>query len=171
MTEQKEKRIKLNVIDYIVLAIVLAAVVFLLVRGLGLGQSSKTEPDIATENACAAPADFSPDLRVQMVLEDVSSELAERIAASQYRRLYNSFTLLNAYITDITLQPREDGRTDVLFQVEAVTDFNQPDTVIGGNRNAMIGAYEIRVGNEYTLKTMDIQVKVIVTDMELLYEP
>lgn len=171
MTEQKKTRIKLNVIDFAVIAVVLAAVAFLIVRGVGVRQNSKNAPETAVENACTAPAGFAPDLRVQMVLEDISSDLGERIASSQYRRLYNSFTLLDAYITDVTVQPREDGRVDVWFVVEAATDFDQPDMMIGGNCNAMIGTHEVRIGNEYILKTMDIQVNAIVTDMEFVNVP
>lgn len=167
---QTKARLKLNIVDIAVLIVLAAAIVFLLVRVLGQN-SRKADAGSACDNACTVPADYSPNLRAQMLLEDVSPELAARISATEYRRIYNNFTLLDAYITDISVQQREDGRADILFEVAARVDTEKPDAMIDGNFNPIIGDREVRVGCEYILKTLDIQLNVIVTDLEILYEP
>lgn len=188
MSEQKKQRKKLNIIDLIIILLLLAAVVFLVSRGIRsyrAAQILEVEKNDQIQNACRMPEDFQPNLRVELVYKNVERTEAERITKAEYLRLYNSYVLLDAYITEMRLQPSvlrsvdRDGKevcaesaslVDIRFTVDAQVDLSNPDSVIDGNFNPLIGSQELRIGKQYILKTMEIEIAVLVTDMEILYE-
>lgn len=165
-----KQRKKLNYIDILVIVLLAALVILLVIRGISALKASKMPvPEQAKQDARTVPDDFQPNFRVTLVCRAVTEDEAARIAATEYRRLYNNYTLLPAYITDIRLAETEEG-TDIYFTVEAYTDPTGPMAMIGGNFNPIISDRELRVGKLYTLKTMDIEIDTTVTDMEILYE-
>lgn len=188
LEDQKKPRKRINIIDVIVIVLLLAAVGFLVFRGISLYQATQVlevENKDTKKNARAMPEDFTPNLRVTLVCKDVDRDLAERIEAAEFLRLYNTFSLLDAYISDIELKPSElvavnaQGKTvitrsktkvDITFTVDAQVDLVNPDSVIEGNFNPMIGSAEMRVGKNYVLKTMEIEVSTQITDVEILYD-
>lgn len=180
-----EKR--LNIIDIIVLLLLAAIVVFLVIRGIGLyraAQVLEVERAERNGNARLMPEDFQPNLRVVLVCRQVKNAEAERIGQAEFRRLYNNYSLLDAYISDIRIEPsmlhtvnaagkeletKSDAYSDIVFTIDAQVDLANPDSVIDGNFNPLIGNQELRIGKQYILKTMELEITTAVTDMEILY--
>ena len=187
LKERKTKGKRLNIVDILVLLLLAAIVVFLVIRGIGLyraAQVLEVESAERNENARLMPEDFKPNLRVVLVCRQVENSEAERIGQAEFRRLYNNYSLLNAYVSDIQIQPsvlhtvnaagkeletKSDVLSDIVFTVDAQVDLANPDSVIDGNFNPLIGNQELRIGKQYILKTMELEITATVTDMEILY--
>lgn len=187
LKERKTKGKRLNIIDIFVLLLLAAIVVFLVIRGIGLyraAQVLEVESAERNENARLMPENFKPNLRVVLVCRQVENAEAERIGQAEFRRLYNNYSLLNAYISDIRVQPsvlhtvnaagkeletQSDVLSDIVFTIDAQVDLANPDSVIDGNFNPLIGSQELRIGKQYILKTMELEITTTVTDMEILY--
>lgn len=174
----------MNIIDIIVIVLILAAIGFLIYRGVSLYKATQVlevENKNTNENARTMPENFMPNLRVTMVCKSVDEAMAERVASSEFLRLYNNYALLDAYISNIEIVPSEvendegkpfksSTRVDIIFTVDAKVDLVNPDSVIEGNFNPVIGNMELRIGKTYPLKTMEIEVNTVITDMEILYD-
>lgn len=186
MDEQKKTRKKLNIIDWIVILLLIAVVVFLVIRGVGLYRAAKVleEPKEQNENARLMPDDFEPNFRFTVLCKEVDNELASQITASEFRRLYSTYNLLDAYISEITqkpsvllsvnnfgkeLQTQSSTRSDLILTVDAQIDLANPDTVIDGNFNPLVSSQEVRLGKIYSIKTMAFELTGTVTGMEILY--
>ncbi len=188
LKDQNKPRKRINIIDVIVIVLLLAAVAFLVFRGISLYQATQVlevEHKDTNENARAMPENFTPNIRVTLVSRQVDRKLAERIETAEFLRIYNTFSLLDAYISNIELKPselvsvnaqgksvitRSKTKVDIYFTVDAQVDLANPDAVIEGNFNPMIGGTEMRVGKSYVLKTMEIEVSTQIIDVEILYD-
>lgn len=188
MKDREKPRRRLNIIDLIVIVLLLAATAFLIFRGISFYQATQVlevENKDTNENARAMPDGFTPNVRVTMVCRQVDLKLAERIETAEFLRIYSNFSLQDAYISEIRLKPSEvavvnaQGKTtitrskttvDIYFTVDAQVDLANPDAVIEGNFNPMIGSTEMRVGKSYVLKTMELEVTTQITDVEILYD-
>lgn len=188
LKDREKSRKRINIIDVIVIVLLLAAVAFLVFRGIDLYRATQVlevENKDTNENARAMPENFNPNIRVTLVSKEVDLKLAQRIKTAEFLRIYNTFSLLDAYISKIELKPSElaavnaQGKTtitksktkvDIYFTVDAQVDLSNPDAVIEGNFNPMIGGTEMRVGKSYVLKTMEIEIATQITDVEILYD-
>ena len=112
---------KLNVIDIIVILILIAALAFAAYKLLG--------PD--TEALDANGSLSSPNIRFQVLCEDIPAELADSIVSSlsseatvidgvvvPMNRMYNSNKLVDAQITAWDIQADGEGRADLYLTVE-----------------------------------------------------
>lgn len=174
-------------IDVIVILLLIAVIAFFVVRGVSVyraAQVLEVENKDQNRNARMMPEDFTPNLRVTLICRSVKSTDADRICRAQYLRLYHNFFLLDAYVSSIVQQPcilrtvsssgkellvESEDLVDLCFTVDAQVDLSNPDSVIDGNFNPLIGSQELRIGKQYTLKTMELELSTTVTDMEILY--
>lgn len=166
--EHSEKKRKLNVIDVIVIVILVAALAFgayklLGAAGGGAGESEGMKPDALTE----------PNIRFTVLCEDLDPALAENVVAAlaeepvvidgtevAMARIYNSNQLLDAQIVSCEAGEGEEGTTSLRLTVEA-------------NATVTSGTYallwqEIRIGKEYIVKTLNIEISGVIQSMEKL---
>ena len=154
---------KLNVIDIIVILILIAALAFAAYKLLG--------PD--TEALDANGSLSSPNIRFQVLCEDIPAELADSIVSSlsseatvidgvvaPTNRMYNSNKLVDAQITAWDIQADGEGRADLYLTVEAAA------TVTGGAYS--IVTQEVRLAKEYIVKTVDVEITGVIFSMEKL---
>lgn len=186
MDTQKKQR-KLNIIDLIVILLLLAATAFLIIRGIQLYRAARVleeDPKEERVNACLMPEDFTPNFRFTVVCKEVDAVLAQSICESEYRRLYSSFALLDAYVSDISPQPsvlttvnaagkelqtQSSTLTDLTFTIDAKIDLANPTSVIDGNFNPLVSSQEVRLGKLFSLKTMGFEQTGTVMQMETLH--
>ena len=154
---------KLNVIDIIVILILIAALAFAAYKLLG--------PD--TEALDANGSLSSPNIRFQVLCEDIPVELADSIVSSlsseatvidgvvvPMNRMYNSNKLVDAQITAWDIQVDGEGRADLYLTVEAAA------TATGGAYS--IVTQEVRLAKEYIVKTVDVEITGVIFSMEKL---
>ena len=176
--EQKnteKKRYRFNIIDLLVL-VVLIGLVVLLVVSIGNSYRNQKEKDLKeAEDALPVsgpPADFEWNLRYEVLSEEMDEALAKTVVEEGLRenRINNAYRMQNAYITDAVIEPAEEGKVAVRFQVLAYVNFGDYYTSVDGNFNPYVGSFDIRIGKPYTLKTMTIEVAGVITDLEVLRE-
>lgn len=165
---------KLNIVDVLILLVVIAAAVFLVVRMTG-GKGGET---IAVEEPSA-----QPNLRYTVLCEDVPLTQAENavaaVTAEDYElkldddsilevspnQIFNSNNFQDAQITSAEILPQEDSadgqRVTVRFVIEAASK-----NTVG---SFVVGTQEIRIGRDYTVKTVDIEMSGTVSTMEKLH--
>ena len=162
---------KFNIIDIIVVLLLIAVIVFAVVHFTGKNKEEDSET-LAPENEELQ----EPDLRFTVFCENVPADLAENMEASvngdpirvdgrdiDARRLNNNREMIPARITDIRMEAGEkEGCRNVRFTVEAAAKLYK-----GAYQ---IGTQEVRLGKEYLLKTLVIEVPGIVTEMEAIGE-
>lgn len=153
----------MNIIDILVLLILLAALAFAAYKLFGP----------KTDALDASDALSAPNIRFEVLCEDISEKMGENIVSSlsaepavidgltvQRNRMYNSNKLVNAQIVDWRLVPTENGRADLYLTVEAAA------TVSGGAYS--IVTQEVRIGKEYIVKTVDIEITGLIFRTEQL---
>ncbi len=161
--ERTEKKRRFNVIDVIVIVILVAALAFagykLLNRGSG---------EIGDADALSAP-----NIRFTVLCDDIDAALADNIfdlleaepmniggTTVESTRLYNSNKLVDAQIVGIERVEGAEGTKDLILTVEA-------------NATATPGAFsvvtqEIRVGKDYIVKTIAVEITGQILSLELL---
>ena len=165
---------KLNIVDVLILLVILAAVAFLAVHFMG-GSSSDA---VVTEEPIT-----KANLRYTVLCEDVPLTQAENavaaVTAEDYElkldddstmevnpaQIFNSSKFQNAEITSAEILPQDDStdgqRVTVRFVIEAAAK-NTTGSFI-------VGTQEIRIGRDYTVKTVDIEMLGTVSTMEKLH--
>lgn len=180
------KRLHFNIIDVLVLLLLVAVVVILVTKiGAVTGQQSANTNSPSAAPVSGPSADFVPEFRFEAVATRLDNDLAAQLAADAKaaNRLYNNYRLCNAYITEVTVTPsrmtvqNSDGtpvavddplHSDVCFRVEASTVGEDQYASVDGNFNTFLGSYEIRVGKQYPLKTMTVELNTVIVSMEVL---
>ena len=146
---------RFNWIDITIVVILIAAVAFLGMKMLG----GKTET-LGAENQLS-----EPNLRIEVLCEDVTLEVAENVIASlqgapremsgmmvEKTRLFNSSNLVDGAITAWVIEPTErENVVNLRLTIEA--------NAVLSKGSYSIGTQEIRIGRGYTAKTMDIELE------------
>ncbi len=137
-------------------------IVLILVAAIGLVAYKMMGGDPQTLGSETAMTE--PNLRIEVVCEEVTTETAKNIIASlnseprvvagnsvEKSRLFNSNNLLDARIIDCQIEPSEEEWVYLRFTIEA--------NAILSSGSYSIGTQEIRIGRGYTVKTMDIEIE------------
>ena len=162
---------KLNIVDVLILLVVIAAVAFLAVRMVG-GSGGET---IAADEPSA-----QANLRYTVLCEDMPLMQAENavtaVTAEDYElkldddsilkvspnQIFNSNKFQDAQITSAEILPQDDSadgqRVTVRFVIEAAA-----------KNTFVVGTQEVRIGRDYTVKTVDIEMLGTVSAMEKLH--
>ena len=165
---------KLNIVDVLILLVVIAAVTFLAVRMVG-GSGGET---IAADEPSA-----QANLRYTVLCEDMPLMQAENavtaVTAEDYElkldddsilkvspnQIFNSNKFQDAQITSAEILPQDDSadgqRVTVRFVIEAAAK-----NTVG---SFVVGTQEVRIGRDYTVKTVDIEMLGTVSAMEKLH--
>lgn len=165
---------KLNIVDVLILLVVIAAVAFLAVRMVG-GSGGET---IAADEPSA-----QANLRYTVLCEDMPLMQAENavtaVTAEDYElkldddsilkvspnQIFNSNKFQDAQITSAEILPQDDSadgqRVTVCFVIEAAAK-----NTVG---SFVVGTQEVRIGRDYTVKTVDIEMLGTVSAMEKLH--
>lgn len=149
---------KFNIIDILLVVIVLAVAAFAF---LAPGMNETEEGDLSNVESSAAQK-----ISFKVICEDVSEVLANSILQTldgpdvqlegntiSPRRICNNNKLVDAQITDCQYV---DG--NLLFTVEGSSTFS------GGAY--MVGTQAVRIGRDYIVKTLDIEIDGAIYDME-----
>ena len=152
---------KLNIIDLLIILILVAAVAFVGVRLL----SDKTDT-LGSENAVT-----EPNLRFTVLVADVHPELAAQVEQAlagepvdiggntvERTRLFNSNKLVDAKIIGHEITTAADGTTELRLTVEAAA-------VVSGGAYS-VGTQEVRIGKDFKVKTLDVEIEGCVLTME-----
>ena len=165
---------KLNIVDVLILLVVIAAVAFLAVRMVG-GSGGET---IAADEPSA-----QANLRYTVLCEDMPLMQAENavtaVTAEDYElkldddsilkvspnQIFNSNKFQDAQITSAEILPQDDSadgqRVTGRFVIEAAAK-----NTVG---SFVVGTQEVRIGRDYTVKTVDIEMLGTVSAMEKLH--
>ena len=165
---------KLTPVDVLFLLVVIAAVAFLAVRMVG-GSGGET---IAADEPSA-----QANLRYTVLCEDMPLMQAENavtaVTAEDYElkldddsilkvspnQIFNSNKFQDAQITSAEILPQDDSadgqRVTVRFVIEAAAK-----NTVG---SFGVGTQEVRIGRDYTVKTVDIEMLGTVSAMEKLH--
>lgn len=165
---------KLNIVDVLILLVVIAAVAFLAVRMVG-GSGGET---IAADEPSA-----QANLRYTVLCEDMPLMQAENavtaVTAEDYElkldddsilkvspnQIFNSNKFQDAQITSAEILLQDDSadgqRVTVRFVIEAAAK-----NTVG---SFVVGTQEVRIGRDYTVKTVDIEMLGTVSAMEKLH--
>ena len=159
---------KLNIVDVLILLVVIAAVAFLAVRMVG-GSGGET---IAADEPSA-----QANLRYTVLCEDMPLMQAENavtaVTAEDYElkldddsilkvspnQIFNSNKFQDAQIT--SADSADGQRVTVRFVIEAAAK-----NTVG---SFVVGTQEVRIGRDYTVKTVDIEMLGTVSAMEKLH--
>ena len=163
---------KLNIVDVLILLVVIAAAAFLAVRLVG-GSSGET---ITADEP-------QPNLRYTVLCEDMPLMQAENavtaVTAEDYElkldddsilevspnQIFNSNKFQDAQITSAEILPQADSadgqRVTVRFVIEAAAK-----NTVG---SFVVGTQEVRIGRDYIVKTVDIEMPGTVSAMEKLH--
>ena len=165
---------KLNIVDVLILLVVIAAVAFLAVRMVG-GSGGET---IAADEPSA-----QANLRYTVLCEDMPLMQAENavtaVTAEDYElkldddsilkvspnQIFNSNKFQDAQITSAEILPQDDSADGQLVTVRFVIEAAAKNTVC----SFVVGTQEVRIGRDYTVKTVDIEMLGTVSAMEKLH--
>lgn len=165
---------KLNIVDVLILLVVIAAVAFLAVRMVG---GSGGETIVADEPSAQA------NLRYTVLCEDVPLTQAENavaaVTAEDYElkldddsilevspnQIFNSNKFQDAQITSAEILPQDDSTDGQRVTVRFVIEATAKNTV----GSFIVGTQEVRIGRDYTVKTVDIEMLGTVSAMEKLH--
>lgn len=156
---------KLNIIDILILLVLVAAIAFAVVKVAGRSDA---------DDAGATDTLSEPNLRFEMTTDELSKTLADSVQAAltadktkvgdvetDAGRIYNGDKLIDACVTDVTVEPGETEGTYVLhITVEA--------NATASSGHYSVGTQEIRLGKELYLKTLDVEILATVDRMEKL---
>lgn len=140
---------KLNLIDLAVIIIVLAVV-----AAVGMKLFGNKEVASATTQQVT--------LTYEVVAQDVPDHVAEYCVAHTGGQLLSSGKLLDGYITGceaVEVSDENGTHTDLYFTIEVNTTFSSSAYVVGSQ--------EVRVGMEHLVKTSDIEVEGIISNLEV----
>ena len=153
---------KLNVIDILVLLVLVAAVGLFAYRMLRPAETETIGSEISVSE---------PNLRFSVLCDDVPRELAENIQQSvrgedrdlggeivSPRRIYNSGKLMDAEILECTIIETAEELVQIRFDLQAHAELNSGAYIIGWQ--------EIRLANQYAVKTVEIEIEGSVVSME-----
>lgn len=153
---------KLNVIDVVILLVLVAAIALVAVKFF-----SKEPETLGSENALTAP-----NLRFTVVCEEIPQELAENVKSSlqgeaqnvsgnmvEMTRLFNSNRLVDARIVSAESEANGDG-VDLRLTIEA-------NALISSGAYT-VGTQEARVGRDFNVKTLNVEIKGVIFTMEKL---
>lgn len=153
---------KLNVIDFLVIFVIVAIIVFVAYKLLAPAPTTGVD----------APNLSVPNCRITVQSDDVSMELAQSMKAclngeprnvhgvqASPCHVFNSDKLLDAQVVDIIILGEGDF-VSVRFVIEANVDLSAP--------TYMLGRQEVRMGGDYLLKTVDFTSQTIVVALEKL---
>lgn len=154
---------KLNVIDILVLLVLVAAVGLFAYRMLRPAETETIGSEISVSE---------PNLRFSVLCDDVPRELAENIRQSvsgedrdlggeivSPRRIYNSGKLMDAEILECTIiETADEELVQIRFDLQAHAELNSGAYIIGWQ--------EIRLANQYAVKTVEIEIEGSVVSME-----
>ena len=165
---------KLNIVDVLILLVVIAAVAFLAVRMVG-GSGGET---IAADEPSA-----QANLRYTVLCEDMPLMQAENavtaVTAEDYElkldddsilkvspnQIFNSNKFQDAQITSAEILPQDDSADGQCVTVRFVIEAAAKNTV----GSFVVGTQEVRIGRDYTVKTVDIEMLGTVSAMEKLH--
>ena len=165
---------KLNIVDVLILLVVIAAVAFLAVRMVG-GSGGET---IAADEPSA-----QANLRYTVLCEDMPLMQAENavtaVTAEDYElkldddsilkvspnQIFNSNKFQDAQITSAEILPQDDSADGQRVTVRLVIEAAAKNTV----GSFVVGTQEVRIGRDYTVKTVDIEMLGTVSAMEKLH--
>ena len=165
---------KLNIVDVLILLVVIAAVAFLAVRMVG-GSGGET---IAADEPSA-----QANLRYTVLCEDMPLMQAENavtaVTAEDYElkldddsilkvspnQIFNSNKFQDAQITSAEILPQDDSADGQRVTVRVVIEAAAKNTV----GSFVVGTQEVRIGRDYTVKTVDIEMLGTVSAMEKLH--
>ena len=165
---------KLNIVDVLILLVVIAAVAFLAVRMVG-GSGGET---IAADEPSA-----QANLRYTVLCEDMPLMQAENavtaVTAEDYElkldddsilkvspnQIFNSNKFQDAQITSAEILPQDDSADGQRATVRLVIEAAAKNTV----GSFVVGTQEVRIGRDYTVKTVDIEMLGTVSAMEKLH--
>lgn len=165
---------KLNIVDVLILLVVIAAVAFLAVRMVG-GSGGET---IAADEPSA-----QANLRYTVLCEDMPLMQAENavtaVTAEDYElkldddsilkvspnQIFNSNKFQDAQITSAEILPQDDSADGQRVTVRFVIEAAAKNTVA----SFVVGTQEVRIGRDYTVKTVDIEMLGTVSAMEKLH--
>lgn len=153
---------KLNIIDIILILIVVAALAFVAVRFVFNGSDA--------EASGSEPSNITPNITFTVSCKEVDATLARSILDSledgemNYKgeavtttRIYNSHKLYDAYLT----QWNYDKATEMLtLTVEAHAELDEGSYTVG--------TQEIRLGKEFSVKTLSVEITGYVSSMEIV---
>ena len=157
------KNKKLNIIDYIILLVVVAALALVGYKFIKSRSDNAIDADVPMSTA---------SVRFSVLCQELDPELAENIAAElsagEYEidgvqvsscRIYNSGKLMDAMIIDWETEEK-DGNLEMRFTVEA------SPTLASGVYT--LGWQEIRLGKDYNLKTLGVEIDGSIVGVEKL---
>ena len=165
---------KLNIVDVLILLVVIAAVAFLAVRLVG-GNGGET--------ITADEPSTQPNLRYTVVCEDMPLSEAENVVAAvtaaDYElkldddstievnpaQIFNSNKFQDAKIVSAEILPQDDGTDGQHVTLSLVIEAAATNTT----GSYTVGTQEIRIGRDYTVKTVDVEVLGTVSAMEKLH--
>ena len=137
---------KLNLIDLAVIIIVLAVVAAVGMKLFG-------------NKAVASATTQQVTLTYEVVAQDVPDHVAEYCVAHTGGQLLSSGKLLDGYITGCEAVEVSDENGTLYFTIEVNTTFSSSAYVVGSQ--------EVRVGMEHLVKTSDIEVEGIISNLEV----
>lgn len=140
---------KLNLIDLAVIIIVLAVVAAVGMKLFG-------------NKAVASATTQQVTLTYEVVAQNVPDHVAEYCVAHTGGQLLSSGKLLDGYITGceaVEVSDENGTHTDLYFTIEVNTTFSSSAYVVGSQ--------EVRVGMEHLVKTSDIEVEGIISNLEV----
>lgn len=153
---------KFNILDVIVVLLLVAVLAFAAWRlfgkdeGIG-GTTQVSKPNIRFTVLCD---DLDPTLAEHLTQMLEGGEMTVGGSTVERTRLYNSNKLVDARVTAHEIVENENGTSDLLLTVEA-------------NATVTPGAYsvvtqEVRVGKEYKVKTVGIEIDGVILSLEQL---
>lgn len=164
------KNKKLNVIDYLILAVLVAAVALV---GVKLLKNRSAADGETIQEATKSDDGDAVSLRFTVLCPDLDPQLAQEVqkelAAPDYEingkeistgRIFNSNVILDGEVTDCTAEETEEGLVSLRITVEA-----EPTYAAG---TYTLGWQELRLGKEYTLKTLGLELLGSIVAMEKL---
>lgn len=153
---------KLNIIDILIIVILLAALVF-----VGMKLLREEPVTLGSENALT-----QPNVQVTVLCEDLDPELCANVTHAvegpardvggnmvETTRLFYSNKLVDGQVIECRVTEGEKG-TDlqIVLQAKAVLS----------DGAYSIALQELRLGKEFIVKTLDVEVEGVIVDMEIL---
>ena len=165
---------KLNIVDVLILLVVIAAVAFLAVRMVGgsSGETIAADEQRAQENLRnTVLSEDMPLMRAENAVTAVTAEDYElkldddSILKVSPNQIFNSNKFQDAQITSAEILPQDDSADGQRVTVRFVIEATAKNTV----GSFVVGTQEVRIGRDYIVKTVDIEMPGTVSAMEKLH--
>ena len=164
---------KLNIVDVLILLVVIAAVAFLAVRMVGGsgGTIAADEPSAQANLRYTVLCEDMPLMQAENAVTAVTAEDYElkldddstlKVSPNQ---IFNSNKFQDAQITSAEILPQDDSADGQRVTVRFVIEATAKNTV----GSFVVGTQEVRIGRDYTVKTVDIEMLGTVSAMEKLH--